>query len=276
MKKSLFSFLDFTKPGKDKPEPTNPFLLFWYRYQQRFFSLIQVNLLFFLLTFPFYVWVMMLYNSYVVTEGLQGISLMAALAAYALEQVPVPIQIGLVVVSGFCWGPANAGITLVAGKYAAGEHAWPWADFWGAFKANIRQGLLFGLLEAIVIFVSFYYFTETELYIQSGALRIAWMVLLFFYLLARAYVYPVMTRVKQPAHKLIKNAFILAFIKPWRPLACLLITAVFVLLTAVADMVVLPLFAYAFIAYAGSALTYPVLHKYLLQPSMEAQRKAQP
>ena len=63
MKDGIFSFLDFTKPGIDKPEPNKPFVRFWYRYALRFFHLIRLNLVFFAVSLPFYVSAATLYNA---------------------------------------------------------------------------------------------------------------------------------------------------------------------------------------------------------------------
>lgn len=266
MKGSLFSFLDFTKPGKDQPEPQNRVVRFWYRYGMRFFHLLRLNLTVFVVSLPFYVWAMTMYNVYVVGEGLKGIALLPALILYALQWMPAWIKAILTVCSVFTWGPANAGLQYVAGRYAAGEHAWPWQDFFAAAKGNWKQGLLFGILDALVIFVSFYYLAGSETLFGAFIVpaRIAWIALLILYGLGRCYLYPIMVQVDLPAGQLLKNAVLLALIKPWRTLLLLLCVAAIVALSVVADIVVLPLFAYSFLAFAAGSLSAPMIQKYLI------------
>lgn len=269
MKGSIFSFMDFTKPGKDRPEPQNRFVRFWYRYALRFFQLIRLNLLFFVATLPFYVWALTMYNVYIVGEGLKGIALLPALILYALQWMPVWGKAVLVVCSILFWGPANAGLQYVAGLYAAGEHAWAWQDFFAAAKGNWKQGLPFGILDTVVIFVSFYYLTGSETLFGAFTViaRVIWIFLLILYSLGRCYLYPIMVQIDLTTGQLLKNAVLLALIKPWRTLLLLLCVAAIVALCTLADMVVLPLFAYAFLAFTAGSLSAPVIRKYLVDSS---------
>ncbi len=273
MKDGLFSFLDFTKPGRDQPEPKQSFVRFWYRYAMRFFHLIRLNLIFFAVSLPFYVWAMTMYNAYITQEGLKSIALFAALIQYALQWMPAAIRAALVVLSVFLIGPANAGLQFVAGRYAAGEHAWPWLDFFAAAKENWKQGLLFGVVDALVIVVSFYYLAGSETLFSAyvGVARAAWIILLVFYGFGRCYLYPIMVQIDLKVGQLLKNAVLLALVKPWRALVILLTAATIALLCAVADMVMLPLFAYSFLAYTTGALSAPVIRKYLIDPTSEAE-----
>ena len=51
-------FLDFTKPGIDAVDDNvyPPFIRFWKRYGRNFLPLLQLNLVYALMTLPLYVW----------------------------------------------------------------------------------------------------------------------------------------------------------------------------------------------------------------------------
>ena len=272
MKDGIFSFLDFTKPGIDRPEPSKPFIRFWYRYAMRFFHLIRLNLIFFAVSLPFYVSVATLYNAFVVGKGFKNIALLAALVQYALQSIPGAVKGALVVLSVVAWGSANAGLQYVAGRYAQGEHAWPWYDFFAAAKANWKQGLLFGLIDATVVFLSLYYLTSAESFFGAfiGVARSMWILLTVLYGLGRCYLYPIMVQIDLPAGQLFKNSVLLSLVKPLRTLLILIAVIGVVLLSTVADMVILPLFAYSFLAFTVGAVSAPMIRKHLVDPALDA------
>lgn len=263
----IFAFFDVTK-GRDYPEPSSPFIRYWYRYYNRFFHLIRANLMFFMVSLPFYIWAMTLYNSYIVERGLENIALMSALIAFYLESIPAIILVILVILSVIFTGPAWAGLTFVACRYSQGRHAWVWADFRVAFCENLKQAIPVGILEALIIFVTFYYLNETEAIFGKfeGAARIIWFLLLILYICCRMYLFPMMVSVKLPLGQLFKNSVLLVFIKPLRTLLCFALLIGLVILCIFADIVMLPLFAYAFFSFASSAIIYPVLKKIVFEP----------
>ena len=272
MASGLFHYSDANQ-GYDRPEPENTFIRFWYRYAKWFFYLLRLNLLFFLISLPAYVWAMTLYNSFVVSIGMENIALMPALISYYLEAVPTAVLVIFVLASIVLTGPAWAGLMSVSGRYAQGCFAWPWADFRDAFRENFRQAAIIGVAEAVFIFVTFYYITEENSLFGAygGIIRILWLIFMCLYLYGRVYLLPMMVSVKLPLGTLIKNSLLLALVKPLRTLFCVGIAIVLAIICSFADFVVVPFFAYSFFAFASSAITYPVMKKYLFDPAEKNQ-----
>ena len=85
------------------------------------------------------------------------------------------------------------------------------------------------------------------------------------YCMIRVYIYPIMVTVELPLPALVKNRLILSILKPGRPLAVILIAGFLCLTCVVADLVVVPLFMYSFVAFSAAFLTQPVIEKYLIR-----------
>ena len=80
-------------------------------------------------------------------------------AQFLVVNVPTPEEVRQI---AFSWllllvpmiaitGPFNAGISLVMCRWARDEHSFPYSDFWGGVKENWKQGLLFGVLDGLVL-----------------------------------------------------------------------------------------------------------------------------
>lgn len=269
MSNGLPKFLDFTKPGSgdvdDNAYP--PFIRFCRRYGRHFLQLLQLNLLYALLTLPVYVWLTSLLNVNAAQSG--GIvSMLGSLLLYFAMDWPVPVLIGLLAVSALLLGPATAAMTHAALNCAWDRPGMFWPEFREAWKVNWKQALPIGLLDVFACFATIYYFVDgTAIFGSAGsAVKLVWAVLLLSYGLMRVYVYPIMVTVELPFGALLKNSLILALVKPWRPLLVLAVTAVLLALCIVADIVLVPCFLYSMTAFTAAFLAQPIIEKYLLNP----------
>lgn len=117
-------------------------------------------------------------------------------------------------------GPATAALTYVLRKFSEEKHAWVWTDFWDEFKANFKQGLIFGLFDFIVYGICAYcvylYFvntiagTLTHLQYFCIALVVVYAVV---YTIMRFYIYTFMVSYRLTVLQILMNSFILAFAK---------------------------------------------------------------
>lgn len=269
MDNGLPGFLDFTRPGRDAVDDSvyPPFIRFWKRYGRNFMQLLQVNLVYALITLPLYGWLTSLINANAAQSG--GIvTLLGPLLLYFAMDWPAPVIIGLIAVSVLLLGAATAAMT-----YAVLDCAWDrpgmfWPGFREAWKSNWKQALPVGILDVFACFATIYYVIDGEAVfgVFGGAVRVIWFVLALAYCMIRVYLYPIMVTVELPFGALVKNSLILALLKPWRPLLVIAVAAVLCALCVVADIVLVPCFLFSFIAFTAAFLTQPVIEEYLLKP----------
>ena len=195
--------------------------------------------------------------------------------------VPYPIQILLLALSVLAYGPAKCGVTYVLRNYSRQTHSWV-SDIWDKAKENWKQGMLFGLLDCLVVVLVFFNMTYTPPTALSSIVKIAkYLTLLFamFYAFMRKYIYLMIVTVKLNLRSLIRNAWLLAFIGIFRNvfscLGTILIWALtYFLIMAVhpfIELVFLCIFIYSFTNFLSISATYPLIDKYLVQPIAEMQ-----
>lgn len=272
----LPGFLDFTRPGNDCVDDSryHPFVRFWKRYGRNFLKLLQLNLVYAVLTLPIYVWMMSLINGVLAQATGSVVSLLGSVLLYAVMSWPSWLLALLVGVSIVLLGPATAALS-----YAALNCAWDrpglfWPGFRQAWKENWKQALPIGLADAVVCFSTLYYLVDgvTAFGNLGAVLRILWLFLVLIYAMVRVYLYPVMVTVELPFGALLRNCLSLALLKPWRPLLVILIAAVLGIGCMLADLVLVPCFLYSFVAFSAAFLTQPMIEKYLLNPQDSASK----
>ena len=262
-------FLDFTRPGSglvdDNAYP--PFIRFWKRYGRHFMKLLQVNLLYALITLPIYGWLLSVVNANAAQSG--GIvTLLGPLLLYFAMDWPTPVLLALVGISALLLGPATAAMTCAVLDCAWDRPGMFWPTFWEGWKVNWKQSLPIGLLDVFACFATIYYLVDGDAVFGSygGAVKLLWLGLALVYCLIRVYIYPIMVTVELPFGALLKNSLILALMKPWRPLLVVGLAAVLCGLCIVADIVLVPCFLYSFIAFTAAFLTQRPITEYLLTP----------
>lgn len=262
-------FLDFTKPGSGYIDDNryHPFIRFWKRYGRHFTRLICVNALYALITMPVFVWLMSLINAAAMDMGIGAISVMGTVLLSVVINWPGALLAALLVVSILLTGPATAALSYATLNCAWDRPGMFWAGFWSALKENWKQALPIGIVDVLVCFGTLYYLVDGSLVFGAYAttVKIVWCVLGLIYAMVRVYLYPIMVTVELPLGTLIKNSLILSILNPGRPLAVILIAGFLCLTCVVADLVVVPLFLYSFVAFSAAFLTQPVIEKYLIR-----------
>ena len=263
-------FLDFTRPGSGVVIDDNryhPFVRFWKRYGRHFTRLICVNALYALITMPVFVWLMSLINAAAMDMGIGAISVMGTVMLSIVIEWPGVILAALMILSILMMGPATAALSYATLNCAWDRPGMFWAGFWGAWKENWKQALPVGLVDILVCFGTLYYLVDANaVFGQFGTvLKIVWCVFMLIYSMIRVYLYPIMVTVELPLGALVKNSLILSVLKPGRPLSVILIAACLCLLCVVADLFIVPLFLYSFVAFSAAFFTQPVIEKYLIK-----------
>ncbi|MCI7640053.1 MAG: DUF624 domain-containing protein [Clostridiales bacterium] len=230
-------------------------------------KLLQVNLLYALITLPIYGWLLSVVNAHAAQSG--GIvTLLGPLLLYFAMDWPAPVLVALVGISAVLLGPATAAMTSAVLDCAWDRPGMFWPTFWEGWRVNWKQSLPIGLLDVFACFATIYYMVDGDAVFGSlgGAVKLLWLGLALVYCLIRVYIYPIMVTVELPFGALLKNSLILALMKPWRPLLVVAVAAVLCGLCIVADIVLVPCFLYSFIAFTAAFLTQSPITGYLLCP----------
>lgn len=182
--------------------------------------------------------------------------------------------IGLIVL--FTFGPLNIGCAYVMRNTIKEQPVFVWSDFFGAIKKNIRQAIIFGIIDAVLICaipyaLMFYYSNAFTFPVKM--LLFAMIMITVLYMIMRVYIYLMIVTFDLNYRKLFKNAFILSSAGIKRSLMMVLgVIAVvlinvylFILLKGIGT--VLPfIFTFAFIMFICYYCGYPVVKKYMIDP----------
>ena len=194
-----------------------------------------------------------------------------------MRLIPVVILGVLVVLLNGWW---SVGGTYVARGLFRGEATFVFSDFFYAIRRNLKQGFLFGILDAAVMLVLifdfvFFYQRNTNYWQSVGFYAIV--VLSILYLLMRTYIYPMMVTFDLSIRKLIKNAFIFAAVGIKRNLMLVLGVALILALHSAMILFLVPLgagvvlifpffYLFSFLTFMGMYAVYPVIDRYMIRP----------
>ena len=111
-------------------------------------------------------------------------------------------------------GPFTAGLSYVTRNWARDEHAFPWADYKDAIKANWKQGLLVSTITGCVPFLVYICWRfYGDMAVGNAVWVIPQMLILMLgilWALAVTYMYPMMVTYQMNFRTIIRNSFILA------------------------------------------------------------------
>lgn len=304
-KKKKFKLFDFNRDGKgvEKEEVQGPPNLknFFKLYGRKFTRLLSVNLYILLMFIPpvimFYLFftgektpsvlsplypalwgASQVVNTPVIAPlfGVNGIQ-------FQLPFLSVWFILGIVAI-GILWlcvfGWINVGTTYILRSMVRAEPVFMWSDFFYAIRRNLKQGLLLGAIDLIILcllgfdLVYFYNLIGTFAMDVMFYLVIA---MLLLYIFMRFYLYLMLVTFDLPIRKLIKNAFIFSVVGIKRNfmalLGALVLAAIcYILIATFAPLglivvVILPIFFYpASTAFMAAYAAYPKIDEYMIKP----------
>ncbi len=135
------------------------------------------------------------------------------------------VGLALMIVSVFIIGPANTGYCYILRNFAREEHAWIFADFFGQFKKNYKQGILMSLVEIIVpvilylMFVFYGYMlphsagNNQTLILIANICKIFTIFATIFFIMMHKYIYIMIVTFDLKFIQIIKNAAIFTIAK---------------------------------------------------------------
>ncbi len=177
----------------------------------------------------------------------------------------------------FTFGLSTIGLVYNIRNICTGEHVYSWSDFFYAIKRNFKQGIVIGIMDAIIIVVLVY-----DLIVYNASSAYSFMNLVFFYAIIaisaiyyvmRFYIYLQLVTCKMSIGKMLKNSFLLTalgFKRNFVGILALIAIAIvyvyiYIFLTQVA-IILFCMFMFSLLTYIGVYCAYPVLKKYVIDP----------
>lgn len=270
--------------------PKNRWQLFMEMLRTRMSGLCRMNLMYFVAWLPAMIaislWVVSfgvaLNNSFPVDEAGNIIEEVAANGVQSFWQTLNDMNFMTLLILIPCiaiTGPFTAGLSYVTRNWARDEHAFPWADYKDAIKANWKQGLLVSTITGCVPFLVYICWRfYGDMAVGNAVWVIPQMLILMLgilWALAVTYMYPMMVTYQMNFRTIIRNSFILAVgrlpgsvgIRLLHCVPTVLFTVIFLL--TLQPWVLLLLFAYylvfgfAFSRFITASFTNAVFDKYI-------------
>ncbi len=270
--------------------PKNRWQLFMEMLRTRMSGLCRMNLMYFVAWLPAMIaislWVVSfgvaLNNSFPVDEAGNIIEEVAANGVQSFWQTLNDMNFMTLLILIPCiaiTGPFTAGLSYVTRNWARDEHAFPWADYKDAIKANWKQGLLVSTITGCVPFLVYICWRfYGDMAVGNAVWVIPQMLILMLgilWALAVTYMYPMMVTYQMNFRTIIRNSFILAVgrlpgsvgIRLLHCVPTVLFTVIFLL--TLQPWVLMLLFAYylifgfAFSRFITASFTNAVFDKYI-------------
>jgi len=185
------------------------------------------------------------------------------------------------------FGVSTIGLVYNMRNVCTGEHIDTWHDYFYAIKRNFKQGIVIGVLDAIIIVLLVY-----DLIVYSAIANQQFIYLVFYYAsiafaavyyIMRFYIYLQLVTCEMKIGKMIKNAFLLTALGIKRNLLGLVAAIIFAILYVYIFMflpqfaiIMFFMFAISFLTYIGVYCAYPVLKKYVIDPYYDEHPEERP
>ncbi len=178
------------------------------------------------------------------------------------------------------FGVSTIGMVYNIRNVCTGEYVDTWHDFFYAIKRNFKQGIIIGILDAVIICLLVY---DILAYGSESGNEFIWLVFYYasivfiaVYYVMRFYIYLQLVTCEMSIGKMIKNSFLLTVLGIKRNFVGLLGAILFVLLLLYAyillpqfTFILLCMFVFSFLTYIGVYCAYPILKKYVIDPYYE-------
>lgn len=309
-KNRLFEFFNYNRNDRDAiEEDTTPTLKRYFKLLgRRFWKLVTVNMMMLPIIAPIlialYIWFSIdrtptltnaLFPQLFAPNQLSPTPESTILLdLYGIQTaVPVynalPSYIGVGVCALFLFvtfGWQNVGVTYVLRNMVRGEPVFVWSDYFYAVKRNLKEGLLLGMLDFVVlvllVFDIGYFWNQTgAFWMNVGFYGICALLILYFFM--RFYIYLLLVTFDLSIRKILKNALIFTMLGIKRnlmaTLGLVLITGVNLALIILLGgtplggiPIILPFLYYLSVtAFTTTYAAYPIIDRYMIAPYVGAQ-----
>ena len=240
-----------------------PFFRFWEQFASKFWKLITVNFLYFMIS-----------------------GLVLVIAAFLLVGFTGNAYLYLVAVPVlFLFGPATAAVTQVMRKFVLEKPIFLWDEFKTAYKNNFRQALPVGIFDMAFCSMFIYgiiFYSEAILNtssMENYALMIISAAIAVYFLMAHFYIYLEIVSLTLPLGKIVKNALLLTIMGIKVNIINFIVWLLFI--TAIVlffpySVFVLPVIPFAWLMFLSAFNCYPVIQKYIINPYYESKGMKNP
>lgn len=177
------------------------------------------------------------------------------------------------------FGVSTIGMVYNIRNVCIGDYVDTWHDFFYAIKRNIKQGIIIGIMDALLICILVYdilaYGSESSEFIFL-VFYYASIVFAVIYYIMRFYLYLQLVTCEMSIGKMIKNSFLLTVLGFKRNFVGLIGAALFILIMFYAyillpqfSIILLCMFVFSFLTYIGIYCAYPVIKNYVIDPYYE-------
>lgn len=176
----------------------------------------------------------------------------------------------------FTFGFSNVGLTYLMRSCVRRNSVMSWGDFWYSVKKNWKQGLILGILDILIIFISIYdgmfFFANNTDFMY---LMLYYVILIFglIYLVMRNYIYLISITFNLKIPKIFNYSFRLALLGLKRNIWFLVVTLLMLYITWIIILfspyigVIFPcIFTFGIICFTGTFTAYPIIEKYMIEP----------
>lgn len=260
----LFSGYEKVGPGISKnPDAKAPIFKFFELYGSHFSKLIMLNFILIISLLPF---LLVFFIEYLnLSDTAFNVVFYTAFVVFA----------SLI-------GPSLCGFMKILRNISSERPVFLWHDYWKAFKANFKQGIIMGFIDAVfAVAVSFafpMYFNMAE---QNNMFYIPFIICLVcavIFLMMHFYIYLLIVSTNLDLWKIIKNSFLLTAIDVKTSFTNLIVTVLIVL----AIIVFWPYTSFLFIivpSFLGLMYAFncfPIIRKYVIQPYYDERGEENP
>ena len=179
----------------------------------------------------------------------------------------------------FTFGIINTGTAYLLRGIVRRDPIFFWSDFKGAIKRNLKQGMILGIIDVLLIGMLIYdiYF----FYLNGSMMFYIMLIVLAFYAMVRYYLYPMMITFDLSIWKIFKNSFIFSILGFRRNILAFLAMVLlfgleyFLLGIFYPVGIVFPLFLmFSGMAYFGMYAAWPKIKEIMIDPYAEENKKS--
>ena len=203
------------------------------------------------------------------------------LAVWIMETIPLPVMFVLLVLSVVAYGPLTAGFTYCIRNIVTGKPFWM-SDMFSQAKVNLKQGLIFGFVDLIVLSSCCVYLASNTAPLHGSGLfmfRTAQVLSVFItvvYFWIRFYSYTIAVTFDLKIKDIFKNCLIFCVLGFFRNIIAMAVSA-FIVFTFVStprvDIVLIAVLMFSLCRFTVVFSTYPIIEKYMLKAAEKKESK---
>ena len=201
-------------------------------------------------------------------------------ATVSVPSTATYVLYGLSALVLFTFGPVNVGTTYLYRSMVREEGMFIWSDFWHAIKRNLKQGLLYGIIDLAIMGILVYDLLYFYLNLAGGTIMYVFffltLAMCIVYTFMRMYIYLMMITFDLSIMKLLKNALFFSILGIKRNIMALLAAVVVIALWYVLRIVFFPLavilpfiFVFSVPGLASAYAAYPKIKEIMIDPYYE-------